>query len=205
MADILNGGIKNETQKYSSSDVAKRGRGFGGDSDFFGASNPVGDGRNPRTSRNQQNLKIDLYLKWKVRSGMGSMAALLIRAALVAATVTLLTAPLTFGFNGDNMLCWNKPTTPVDGYILSFGTGAAGSYPIVKDVVASAVIEGGRCGTGSVGVTLGSLGLPDHPTYRAVAQAYDEGGLSDYSAEAVPSPFPLDQTPPDVPGGLSVK
>lgn len=134
------------------------------------------------------------------------MAPLLTRAALVAVAVVLLLAPLTFGFSGDNMLCWNKPTEPVAGYVLSFGTGAPGSYPIVKDVVAASVVEGARCGPGSVGVTLGSLGLPDHPAYRAVAQAYDaEGNLSDYSVEAVPSPFPLDQRPPDVPSGLSIK
>ncbi len=91
-------------------------------------------------------------------------------------------------------------------YELSFSAGspAGGPYPTMRTVQASAVTP---CADNKIGVTLGSLGLPDHPSYRAVARALDASGNRsvNYSAEAIPTPFPLDATPPGDVGGLSVQ
>ncbi len=122
----------------------------------------------------------------------------------LAFTLVLLMAPLTFGFNAANKLCWD-PNTEADlaGYKLYLTL--VGQPTVVKDVPKATATATAPCTGGQIGVTLGSLSLPDGQ-YGGKATAYDSNGNeSALSAEVIPSPFLLDATSPAAVKGLSVK
>jgi hypothetical protein len=125
------------------------------------------------------------------------------RLALVGMLVSGL-APLAFGFNGANRLCWD-PNVEADvaGYKLYLTL--AGQPTVVKDILKAVATTSAPCAGGQVGVTLGSLTLPDG-NYTGKVTAYDSNGNeSVMSAEVIPSPFPLDSSPPVAPRNLGVK
>ena len=124
------------------------------------------------------------------------------RICLAIGLIAIL-APLAFGFNGTNRLCWNpSPEADVIGYKLLIGS-TSGSYPVVKDVPKANAVA--SCGVGRIGVTLSTLNLSDG-AYYAVVRAYDSSGNeSANSAEVIPAPFPLDQAPPAVVTGAEVQ
>ncbi len=127
-----------------------------------------------------------------------------LRTLFLALSIVVLIAPLAFGFNAASKLCWD-PNTEADlvGYKLYLTL--VGQPTVVKDVLKATATATAPCTGGQIGVTLGSLSLPDGQ-YGGKATAYDSNGNeSAMSAEVIPSPFLLDATSPAAVKGLSVK
>lgn len=125
----------------------------------------------------------------------------------VVTTVLVMLLPLSVGaFNASSRVCTDPVSVDTVTVNLHFRTSATGPVTL-KSVARSAMSSDAvRCVAPQIGVTLGTLALPDHATYFLKATAVDaEGNESALSAEVVPSPFLLDATAPGAPAGLSVR
>ena len=115
----------------------------------------------------------------------------------------------SWAFGPSSELCWIAPTTNVDGSTLTnlggfriyWGT-ATGNYVNNKDVNLTPA-SGGRCLTGTVGVTLGSLGLTTAGIYFFSVSAYNTNGTE--SAKSVEATGPFDAATPSTPTGAALR
>lgn len=139
---------------------------------------------------------------------MPTMIVAQLRSLGLGLALSFVFVSLTFGYTNENRLCWTPNQEPdLAGYkVYIVGvSGERSAFVTTKDIPKAQATSGPSgdphaCTGGKIGISVGTLGLPNAPTYYGVLKAYNALGADSAGWSNEVSLSPLANPPADVTG-----